>query len=413
MGKVGISSDSFTRSLKMRTAIQFGAGNIGRGFMGQLFWEGGYHTWFVEYNQQLVQSLLLEKSYPLKLLDAYSKSEIDMRIDNFEAVSTDNPDMVSSIFALADVAGSAVGVRSLESIAPLIAQGIVKRKALSDQPIDIYLCENIEGSGPLLKQYVYHLLDHDHQLWADKFIGFVSTSVARMVPAPNNRFAGEGKLFVVADSYHHLPYDEKARRAPLPSIEGLQAVSNFKAEVERKLYTHNLGHAAMGYIGYLKGYRYVHEPFEDPELFSIFKGALNETARALVQKYPEDIDAQEHDKILEDVNVRFGNPMLMDSLTRVARDPLRKLGPNDRLIGSAKLCLEFGIFPKHIATVCGAAYCYDFPEDPNAVKLQTIIREQGIEGALQTVSGIDEKSRLGREIINAYDELKRRKMLNK
>jgi len=390
----------------MKTAVQFGAGNIGRGFMGQLFWEAGYHTWFVEYDLQLVNLLQEAKKYPLRLLNAYSKKEINLTIDNFDVISITDIEKISEIFVTADIAGTAVGVRSLEAIAPIIAKGIIDRMKTNDTPIDIYLCENVEGAGGILKNHVFSLLNTEQQLWAENHVGFVSTSVARMVPAADKRFAKEGKLFVVADSYHKLPYDEKSRRAPLPTIEGLKGVSNFKAEVERKLYTHNLGHAVMGYIGYLKGYTYVHEPFEDQYLFSIFEGALEETAKALVQMYPQDIDAQEHAEIRKDVNVRFGNPLLMDALTRVARDPLRKLGSQDRLIGSARLCLSYGIYPEHIATVCGAAFCYDYPDDPAAVELQKIIAEVGIEGALQKVSDVDPDSWLGKRIIKSYIELK-------
>ncbi len=247
----------------MKTAVQFGAGNIGRGFMGQLFWEAGYKTCFVEYNKKLVSMLKDAGEYRLRLLDAYSKKEIDITIDNFLAVTTEEEEKVADLFAEAEVAGTAVGVRSLEEVAPLIAAGIKKRKSTGGSPIDIYLCENIYGAGDMLKEYVFKGLTAEEREWTEQNIGFVGTSVARMVPAPDKRFEKEGPLFVVADSYHKFPYDNPARRAPEPPIEGMKGVSNFKAEVERKLFTHNLGHAAMGYIGYLKGYTYVDEPFSD------------------------------------------------------------------------------------------------------------------------------------------------------
>ncbi len=393
----------------MKTAVQFGAGNIGRGFMGQLFREAGYKTYFIEYNKELVTMLNEAGRYPLRLLDAYSKKEIDLTIDNIEAVSTEETEHGAEIFAGADIAGTAVGERALEAIAPIVAAGIRKRMSGPRGPLDIYMCENMYPAGDTLKNYVFAFLSGEEREWAEKNIGFVSTSVARMVPAPDKRFENEGPLFVVADSYHKLPYDLPARRAPEPPIEGLKGVSNFKAEVERKLYTHNLGHAAMGYIGYLKGYTYVHEPFEDDFLRPIFDGALEETAEALVKMYPKDIDPEEHREIRKDVNVRFGNPMLMDSLTRVARDPLRKLGKSDRLVGSAKLCLDYGIFPEYIAYICGAAFCYDYPEDPKAVELQEIIRAKGIEAAVNEVSGIGPASPLGKKIIESYNDLRQKR----
>ncbi len=392
----------------MKTAIQFGAGNIGRGFMGQLFWEAKYKTYFVEYGKELVDMLNEAGKYPLRLLDAYSKEEIDIVIDNYEALTTAEAEKVADVFATADIAGTAVGVRNLEAIAPLIVEGIRKRKVKNNTPIDIYLCENVYGAGDKLKEYVFAKLSAEEKEWTEKNIGFVGTSVARMVPAPDKRFASEGPLFVVADSYHKLPFDATAQRGEMPPIEGIYA-SNIKAEFTMKLYTHNLGHAAMGYLGYLKGYTYVDEPFNDEFLLGIFKGALEETAQALVKMYPDDIKADKHKEIIKDVIVRFGNPMLKDTLTRVAADPMRKLGKLDRLIGSANVCMGYGISVKNIEYICGAAFCFDYPEDPKAMELQEIIKSKGIEGALKQVSDVDPESDFGKNIIAAYNELQEKR----
>jgi mannitol-1-phosphate 5-dehydrogenase len=186
----------------------------------------------------------------------------------------------------------------------------------------------------------------------------------------------------------------------------MKAVSNFKAEVERKLFTYNLGHAALAYIGYLKGYSYVHEPFSDPYLNSIFEAALDETSEALLRMYPEDLDEEEQKEIREDVRIRFSNPMVMDTVQRVARDPIRKLGHNDRLIGSARLCMQQNIFPEKIAFICGAAYCYDYKEDIDALRLQDMIAEKGVKETLRDVSGIDPESDFGRTVVSSYYELK-------
>jgi mannitol-1-phosphate 5-dehydrogenase len=311
----------------------------------------------------------------------------------------------------ADVIGTAVGVKSLEQIAPLIAAGLTLRRQKQAPPVDIYLCENIYGAAGMLKDAVKRTVDAEFAAWVDQHIGFVGTSVARMVPSASDRFGVKDPLFVVADSYHQLPYDGPALRGEPLLIDGMKAVKNFKAEVERKLFTHNLGHAALGYIGYLKGYSYVHEPFDDPELSTIFDGALDETSEALLNMYPEDLDREEHREIRRDVRIRFGNPMIMDTVQRVARDPIRKLGPNDRLIGSAKLCLNYDIFPKYIAYICGAALCYDYPEDPDAVKLQDMLCSNGIAQTLHQISGVVPESDLGKAIIEAYEDLQEKRKI--
>ena len=172
--------------------------------------------------------------------------------------------------------------------------------------------------------------------------------------------------------------------------------------MERKIFTHSLGHASLAYLGYLRGYTYIHELFEDMLISSAFEKALDETSQALLKRYPNALNPQEHWHVRRDVRIRFGNPMMEDTLVRVAKDPIRKLGPGDRLIGSARLCLQEGIFPEHIARVCGAALCYDFEEDVEALKLQGMIKAQGVEKTLEQVSHIKVDVPLGQKIIESY-----------
>jgi mannitol-1-phosphate 5-dehydrogenase len=100
--------------------------------------------------------------------------------------------------------------------------------------------------------------------------------------------------------------------------------------------------------------------------------------------------------------------MIQDSVLRVGRDPIRKLGPDDRLIGSARLCLTQGIFPESVAQVCGAALLYDSADDSEAVRLQEMIKGGGVEKVLKDISGVDTDSDFGRRIISSYGELKNR-----
>lgn len=393
----------------MKKAVQFGAGNIGRGFMGQLFWEAGYHTTFVESRNEIVQLLNKRRKYPLKLLDAYSRKEIDLLIDNVDCLDAEDEKAITRIVSNAEIIGTAVGVKILNSIAPFLANGLKERMDKNPVPIDIYLCENTMEAFNILKESVFAYLTPEEITWAKDNIGFVGTIVARMVPPPSDRFGVKNPLFTVADSYHKFPIDKKSIRASLPDIKGIEPVNNFTAEFERKLFTHNLGHAVMGYLGYLKNYNYVHEPYGDKFIRSIYDKALDETSKALINKYPQDITAENQKIIRKDVDIRFSNPMIMDTVFRVARDPIRKLGPNDRLIGSAKLCTENKVFPENIAYVCGAAFNYDFSGDETAVELRYMIEKNGIEKTVEMVSEINSQNDFGRKIIESYYDIKEKR----
>jgi len=403
----------------VKRAVQFGAGNIGRGFMGQLFFEAGYNTVFIEADHALTDSLNAAGRYPLRLLDAYSKREIDMTVSNISAVAADDIDRVARSIEEADVISTAVGVKNLRAVAPALARGIRRRleagpaargakPPAAAKPVDVYLCENILDAPRQLREAVYENLDPGERRRADDLVGFVGTTVARMVPVVDPELKRSRPLLVVADSYHQLPFDGKANKAEPPEIEGLHPVANFQAEVERKLFVYNLGHAALAYLGNLKRYTYVHETIADEEFYGLFSGALDESSEALLALYPEDLDPAHHRNLREDIDIRYGNPLLKDTISRVGRDPIRKLGPHDRLIGSLNLCLRQGVYPKRIAAVCAAALCYDNPQDQEARRLQSMIAESGVGGAAQEITGIAPESRIGEEILSTYAAVKRK-----
>lgn len=388
------------------SAVQFGAGNIGRGFMGQLLREAGFEIVFVDADASLVDRLNERGSYPLRLLDAYSGTPRNLIIDSFTAFNTAEEDALAAAIVNARAVATAVGVANLDAVAPLLARGIRRRREQSSAPLDIYLCENMLGAPDTLAERVMSLLDDPGRAWARRNIGFVGTSVARIVGGAGTRSAQDDPLLVIADAHRDTPYDGRASRAGELGIEGLRPVSNFKAEVERKIFTHNVGHAALAYLGYLRGHTFIHETFADDFVKSVFEGALDETTEALLRRYPDDLDRREHLEIRQDVRVRFGNPLLRDAIVRVAKDPVRKLGPDDRIIGAAELCRSQGVTPDHIATVCAAALCYDYLDDAQALRLQAMIHQQGVHETLKQTSGVEPSSDFGRKVLTQYSALR-------
>ena len=111
-----------------------------------------------------------------------------------------------------------------------------------------------------------------------------------------------------------------------------------------------------------------------------------------LSRYPQILHELRANK--EDLLKRFHNRALKDTIVRVAKDPLRKLKPNDRLVGAAKYCMDSGLRPDEIVEGIAAALKYDNPQDPAAVKIQADISSLGLDYVIENVMKLDRNSEL-------------------
>jgi mannitol-1-phosphate 5-dehydrogenase len=215
-------------------------------------------------------------------------------------------------------------------------------------------------------------------------IGFVEASIGRMVPIVAPEVRANDPLYVEVEAYSELPVDGDAFRAPIPAIRNLKPISPFQAYVERKLYVHNAGHAATAYLGWLKGYEFIWQAIQDRTIRSVVFDAMTESCRGLAKRFSMSEVALEMHR--DDLLRRFGNRALGDQIVRVAADPIRKLGPEDRFFGAISMCLELGIPPVGLVKGVAAALQFDNPKDEAAMALQTRLREQGIDAVIRSMA---------------------------
>lgn len=382
----------------MRKAVQFGAGNIGRGFTGQLFSESGFEVVFVDVVPELVRLLNERRSYPIKL--AQETPEI-ITVNNVRAVNGLDVDAVAEEIRTADIMCTAVGVNVLPRVAPTIAAGIKARAdAGVETPINIIICENLQNMGPFLRGEVAKALPEHYHAYLDAKIGFVESVVGRMVPVQK---PDDDPLLVLVEPYKHLPVARAGIKGEFPNIVGVEPRENFQAFVDRKLFAHNAGHAAAAYFGYLKGYEFIYQAMRDEQIDAAVRAVLGETGRALIARHG--FDPAEHQAHIEDLLARFANVALGDQIARVGGDPMRKLGPEDRLVGAARLVWETGEFPANVCKAIAAGLHFDLPGDPTAPKVQEILRREGVRGALAAISGLSADSPFTDEIVRQYERV--------
>ncbi len=376
----------------MKKAVQFGAGNIGRGFIGQLLFQSGYETTFIDVNDEVVSAINQKGFYTINIV---GKRPSSINVQNIRAINARDTKAVALELVSADIAVTAVGNSVLEKIAPLIADGLAERKKKNvEKPLNIIICENLLGASNVFRKLVLESFDKTLWDYAKRNLGLVESVVSRMVPVVPQDISEKDPLYIAVEEYCTLPVDRKGFIREIPDIKGMVSYEDIAAYEERKIYTHNAGHSICAYLGYQKGYKFIWEALEDKEIYSVVTEALRETGEALIKKHG--FNSQKHYEHVDDLLYRFANKALGDTICRVGRDPIRKLGQNDRLIGSAKLALEYNIEPISICKGIAAALKYDYSQDSSACQLSNSIKQKGIDWILKNICKIDSQGKIAK-----------------
>jgi mannitol-1-phosphate 5-dehydrogenase len=346
----------------MKSACIYGAGNIGRGFIGQIFGEAGYSLTFIDVAVELIDIINHEKRYPVRLLNGDSFE--DHWIENVYAVNSRNMEQAAECIAHADIMATAVGVRVLPHIAPVIAAGLKKRFALQCEPLDIIICENILDANKLLKKLIKAELKETEQRLFDEGVGLVEASIGRMVPIQTATMQDGNVLRISTESYAYIPVDLDAFKGRAPDIPGIVPYKGFDFFIKRKLFIHNMGHAITAYLGLFTGDEYIYQAITRHDIRYMAENAMLESAIALSNAYSMSLaDIVFH---IKDLLHRFSNKALGDTCARVGSDTIRKLGYDDRLIGAMRCCIKQNITPAFIAI--GAAAALHCHLDENNIK---------------------------------------------
>ena len=366
----------------MKKAVIYGAGNIGRGFIGQLFYEGGYEIAFVDVNKELIELLNKKREYPIRFVDNDSTSEI--LIKNIRGIdgSPENMGEVADAISNAEIMATSVGVNILKFIAKPIAEGINKRfEDENPAPLNIILCENMIGAGKYMREQILPHIEGKFAEPYQKKIGLAEASVGRMVPTQTEQMKDGDPLRIVTERYKKLYVDKDALRGEMPEIENIAAYSPFGYHIERKLYIHNMAHAVCAYLGSVAGYEYIWQAIADPRIKKIAADAMNSAATALKRIYGE-FDFGYIDEVIE----RLANKSLGDTVARVGADLKRKLGPSDRIIGAYKICAENSLPTEAFCLAIAAAA--NFKGDKlSGQSLEEILKEAGSRECMEKRPG--------------------------
>ncbi|TSB48198.1 mannitol-1-phosphate 5-dehydrogenase [Alkalicoccobacillus porphyridii] len=361
-------------------AVHFGAGNIGRGFIGALLSRAGYEVVFADVNEAVISELNKRGEYTVTIASVEGGQEHVTGVRGLHS-SEDEAALIEEI-ATADLVTTAVGPAILKFIAPTLAKGLQQRAA-NDKPLDVIACENAIRATSTLKEYTKDLIPDDEWAAIIEATGFADAAVDRIVPNQKN----EDILAVSVEPFFEWVVEKPSLKGANTSIEGVTYVDDLIPFIERKLFTVNTGHALAAYFGYAKSLTTIKEAMEDTEVKEKVQAGLNETKQVLVQAYG--FDQSEHEAYIQKIIRRFENPYLSDDIVRVGRGPIRKLGFNDRLIKPARMLADQGQTPTVLLEVIEAALHFDVADDTESQELQKLIKEKGKKAALVQVTGLE------------------------
>ena len=388
-----------------KTFVQFGAGNIGRSFIGRLFAEAGYRVVFIDVDSRLVSLLNERRSYPVVVKQNDRPDQVRL-IGGVSAIDGRDREAVIDVLTQADGMATSVGQRGLQAVLPLLAAALELRAANNAPPLDLIIAENLRSGAAWFRQNLGPLLPEGFDL--DSRLGLVETSIGKMVPIMPQDALNEDPLQLFAEPYDTLIVDRLGFRREVPALAGLKPVNNITAWVDRKLFLHNMSHAALAYLGYQANPELIYcwQAMEPPAVVDAVRAALLQSAAALNRAYPDDLPHEELSAHADDLLNRYRNRALGDTLHRVGRDLGRKLAREDRLIGACLLAAKHGLPFDSLVPPIRAALKFAAPDEQGRVgeadqRILQAVAERGPRAVLGEIAGLDAGQSMDQRVLHA------------
>lgn len=374
----------------MKNAVQMGAGNIGRGFIGLLLSQAGYKVTFADVQEEMVKQIATKGEYDVEVVG--DNKEV-VKVSNVDAKLSSDPELIN-ILADADVVTTAVGVPVLKFISPNIVKAIKTSVAEGrTKPMNIIACENAVRATSQLKELVVAELDIELPEW----VNFIDAAVDRIVPP---MAAGGDITTVRVEEFCEWLVEETAFKGNVPKIAGMTPVENLEAGVERKLFTLNTGHAVCAWLGQYLGFPTIKDAIEDETVAKLVKGIMTQSGDALVAKHGFSPEA--HAAYIEKILKRFANPFIIDSVERVGRQPVRKLTKGERIASPVKAAIDNNLPYDKLLLGAAAAMYFSSDEDPQVTELGEMLKSKSQGEVFDELSGL---SGLGEKVESYYKDM--------
>ena len=368
--------------------VILGAGKIARGFIGHLLYLSEIPFIFVEKSDALCDLINERRQYTVHILGCPEK---DCVVRGARALKFSQEEEITAAIAEADAVFTAVGGKNLGGIVDILKKGI-ERKAASGEQLNIVTCENWKQPAQSIRSALNEVISPEAQDYFGKMVGVTEAVIMRSAIEADAQALAEDPICVNVQNFWELPVDQSRVVGDMPPVQGLKLMDEFTGFLERKFYTYNAANGTVSFLGALLGYEKLADAAHDERIINILNGVYMETAQALSRKHNFPLDEQL--AFTETSRRKLQDYTIVDFIERNARDPMRKLGPDDRLIGSARLVLEQGFIPDNLCVAAAAAMYYEQEGDEFAVQLKTLRESEGIDAVISKVCKLDVQGKL-------------------
>lgn len=344
----------------MSKIVVIGAGKTGRGFIARLLQEEEKEVLFIDKDVALVEQLNEEKSFQIRF---FGEVREPYRVDKFTACTWENANLED-----AELIFVSVGGQNLPEVGKQLAN-----KLRDDKHYYIITAENASKPSVTLKEA----------------IGKENISVSESTVFCTT--IEDGKLDIHSENYPYLQCNAQLLDGYVPDAKTIKPIDNFSNFLTRKLYTYNAASCVIAYLGWIKGYTNYAEAANDEEILQMLDENYAATNRVLCAEFGYDAADQAEFAALS--KAKFCDRTIVDTVARNARDPQRKLGAEERIIGPIKLLHKYEEDASILEKTAAAAVLYDNGEPKQILK---------------EICGLEEDEIIFKNIMNYVEELKRK-----
>ena len=345
-----------------------GAGKTGRGFIGRLVCQEQAEITFIDKNESLVKELNEKSCFEVSF---FGNVREPMNVSGYRAFTWEQADLSETELIIVSVGGT-----NLVDVGMELSKRLDKKKTYY-----IITAENYANPSKVLKEAIG--LDQV----------FVSESTVFCTTIEN------GELDISSENYPYLQCDADLLGGYVPEFQTIKPIHEFGNFLTRKLFTYNAASCVIAYLGHLRGYSDYAKAANDEEVLTLLDQNYAVTNRVLCKEFGYDLADQEEFALLS--KNKFCDKTIIDTVARNAREPQRKLGPKERIIGPLNLIHKYGEDASVLEMTAAAMLLYDNEGEDAWRKIKA---ENTPEEILTSICKLDSESKAFQNIMKHYHQ---------